>query len=297
MQVQQIAYVIRQRLLAQTEVIDTCPGHRVGLALSGGVDSCSILAAMLLNGKKPVILSYTPDTHESTDFQMARQCAGDLGLEFVPVVVPMEASVLEATVREIIDNGYKTKLEVECMTPMLHVLEAAEKAGIHCLFTGDQADGFFINNNWMARNFDRARGIPGYLRTAVKTDDDPWRIDQLRDIYWFEDRSCQQALKHIARSRNGLVLEVPYRDQAIREAFMGTLWRDVNVPRIKEPIRLAFKDVLNVRIPTRPLPVNLHKGDSYFAERMGRMLMEQPHLKGPWKTTTGLYAAMSRDEV
>lgn len=290
-----ISETIRRRLLAQTtdRHPDSCTP---GIALSGGVDSCSILAAMLLNGLKPVVFSYTPDTHESTDFQMARACAADLGLEFVPVVFPMSTAQLESGAREVISYGYKTKLEVECLVPMVRVLRAAARHGVNCLFTGDQADGFFINNNWMARNFDRAQGIPGPLRTAVSKDDDPWRIDKLRAIYWEEDRSCSDALKFLGGVL-GLHVRVPYRDEEIREAFKGSLWTDVNEPRIKEPIRLAFKDVLNVRIPTRPLPVNLHKGDSFFAEKMGARLMAAEHLKGSWKTTTGLYAAMARGDI
>lgn len=295
MRAQEIADVIRERLLKATA--NAAPAQRVGIALSGGVDSCSILAAMLLNGLRPTVVSYTPSTHESTDFQMARKCAEDLGLPFVPVVVPMELEELEPVVRSVIDFGYKTKLEVECLTPMRFVVQAAEEEGLWQLFTGDQADGFFINNNWMARNFDRARGIPGYRRTAVKVDDDPWRIDQLRNIYWNEDRSCSKALQTMARQEHSVDVVVPYRDEAIREAFRGSLWRDVNEPRVKEPIRLAFKEVLNVTFPTRPLPVNLHKGDSYFAERLGLMLMSAEHLKGPWKTTTGLYSAIARGDV
>lgn len=288
-----IAEVIRERLLAATKL----ESPHIGICLSGGVDSCSILAAMLLNGVKPMVFSYTPDTHESTDFKMAQQAAHDLGLEFRPVRVSMDTDMLEAWARGVIQYGYKTKLEVECLTPMVQVMKAAYMNDISTLFTGDQADGFFINNNWMARNFDRAQGIPGPLRTAVSKDDDPWRIDQLRDIYWNEDRSCSKALQEIGSVEFSLRVDVPYRDEAIREAFKGSLWRDVNEPRVKEPIRLAFKDVLNVRIPTRPFPVNLHKGDSFFAEKMGARLMAAEHLKGPWKTVTGLYSAMARGDI
>jgi len=287
-----IGEIIRRRLIQQTKDCES----PVGIALSGGVDSCSILAAMCFNGVRPVVFSYTPDSHESTDFKMARECAGDLGLEFVPVYFPMSTAQLEAGAREVVSYGYKTKLEVECLVPMMHVLRVAARVGVHCLYTGDQADGFFINNNWMARNFDRAQGIPGPLRRAVSKDDDPWRIDKLRDIYWNEDRSCSGALQFLGGTV-GVSVQVPYRDEAIREAFKGSLWTDINEPRIKEPIRLAFKDILNVRIPTRPLPVNLHKGDSLFAETMGRKLMGAEHLRGPWATTTGLYSAMARGSI
>lgn len=289
-----IAEVIRRRLFAR---VDGSGMERMAVALSGGVDSCSVLAAQLEQGFRPTVLSYTPDTHESTDFQMAKACAESLGLDFIPVIVDMDLEALERDAREVIAFGYHTKLEVESMTPMVSILRAAQGAGIQQMFTGDQADGFFINNNWMARNFDRARGIPGYLRTAVSKDDDPWRIDTLRDIYWDEDRSCSKAIQHVARDKYDVLVSVPYRDNEIRLAFRGSLWRDVNQPRIKEPIRLAFPEWLDTKIPTRKAPINLHKGDSYFADRMGKTLMEAPHLKGSWRTTTGLYSAIARGEV
>jgi asparagine synthetase B (glutamine-hydrolysing) len=286
-----IAAVVRARLLAATA---TGHGSRVGLALSGGVDSTSILAAMVGNGWRPSVVSYTPSTHESTDWRMARAVAQRGGMRFVDVRVPMDGDELEPIMRAVIAAGFKTKLEVECLVPMWFVALEAREADLETLYTGDQADGFFINNNWMARNFDRARGIPGPLRLPVAVDDDPWRIDALRDIYWHEDRSCSGPLATLA-SALGVDLRVPYRDEAIREAFKGSLWRDVNEPRLKEPLRLAFPEFIDSVVPTRPAPVNLHRGDSYFADRFGKMMMAR--LPGPWKTTTGLYAAIARGEA
>lgn len=280
-----IARVIRAELIK--EVDDSA----VGVALSGGVDSVSVLAALLLKGVRPKIISYTPSTHESTDFKMARKIAADLDLEFHPSIVDMDDhATLEKVMRLIIARGFKTKLEVECLIPMMYVGRTAFSLGLERLYTGDQSDGYFINNNWMARNFDRAQGIPGYLRTAVSEDDDPWRIDRLRDIYYDEDRSCSNALTRLWREMFTVDAVVPYRSPAIREAFRGSLWTEVNQPRMKEPIRLAFPEMPD----TRPKPVNLHRGDSYFAERFGKMIMER--LPGDYRTTTGLYSAIARGQ-
>lgn len=286
-----IAKVIRKSLLKSS----LAPETPIGIALSGGVDSNSILAALLENDHEPTVFSYTPTTHESTDFKMARDAAKMLQLNFVPVYVSMEADDLEEGVRSLVAKGFKTKLEVECLSPVLGIMEAAKEASISVMFTGDQADGYFINNNWMARNFDRARGIPGPRRQHVKLDEDPWRIDELRRIYFEEDRSCSGQVTALGKER-GLGVCIPYRDSLIRKAFQGTHWNEVNSPRTKEPIKLAFEDWFR-RIPVRPEPVNLHRGDSYFAVSMGRILMAQDHLKGPWKTVTGLYSAMARGDA
>jgi asparagine synthetase B (glutamine-hydrolysing) len=269
-------------------------GARIGIALSGGVDSCSVLGALLDNGIRPVVVSYTPDTHESTDHAYAARTAAVLSLPFHSAVVAMSPENLEREARVLTRRGYRTKLEVECLAPMLEVLRTAEEVGVGVLYTGDQADGYYINSNWMARNYDRAQGIPGYLRKPVSADADAKRIDELRRIYYEEDRSCSGALVALGKEM-GLEVRVPYRALTMRQAFHGTHWRDVNTPRLKEPVWLAYGHHFNRTFPVRPKPVNLHRGDSRFAETMGRALMAR--LPGPWRTPTGLYAAMARGEI
>lgn len=270
-------------------------GARIGVALSGGVDSCSVLAALLGNGIAPVIISYTPSTHESTDHLYARETAAAVGLSFHSAVVPMDAHSLKHDARVLVNRGYYTKLEVECLAPMLEVLRTAEEAGVGILYTGDQADGYYINNNWMARNYDRSQGIPGPLRKPVSQDTTAKRIDKLRHIYYTEDRSCSEALIALGKEI-GVQVRVPYRALAMRQVFLGTRWVEVNQPRLKEPTWLAYEQEWRARgIGVRSKPVNLHRGDSRFAEIMGSTLMA--HLPGPWKTPTGLYAAMMRGEV
>lgn len=289
-----IASTIRQRV--RMHVRNHCR-MRVALALSGGVDSCSILAAMLECDMEPVIVSYTPETHESTDFQMARATARRFGLRFVPAIVDMSAAALEGYAREVIDAGYRQKVQVECLSPLITIHRVAKVAGAQVIFTGDQADGFFALSKWASHNADRAAGIPRGERTNVQQDTTPDRIDHLRRRYWQMDKSCSKGVEELG-ARAGLEVVVPYRDPIIAKAFVGSLWSEVNKPRLKEPIRQAWPEFLTEdMIPTRKSPVNLHKGDSEFAVTMGTTLLAQPHLQGPWKTPTGLYAAMARGEV
>lgn len=268
-------------------------GRMYAIALSGGIDSCSILAASIECGNRPAIVTYTPDTHESTDFLMAQKTAKNLALPFHGVRFPMEASALEAAVREVIAAGYSGKMEVESLPPIVAVgKEAATHAEV--LLTGDQSDGYFQNNNWMSRNYDRKNGIPGYLRTHVKNDKSPDRIDALRNKYYEEDLSNTQALSDII---GGLIeCSFPFRDERIRKGFVGLTWSDVNLPRNKEPLRAMF-DYEGMGIHVRPQPVNLHRGDSLFANMLSSTLLKQPHLQGSWRSAQGLYSAMKRGEV
>lgn len=287
-----IARVVRRRLLRAARIPRK---GDVVVALSGGVDSCTVLAALLAEGHKPLVVSYTPSTHESTDFRMARATAERLGLPFAEAHFPMTPGYLEACARKVIELGYTTKVQVECLVPMLYISEIAWQNRGRVLFTGDQADGFFALSKWASHNADRAAGIPRGERTNVQQDTTPDRIDHLRQRYWDLDKSCSEGVRKLG-ALWGLEVVVPYRDKEIHEAFLGSLWSEVNRPRAKEPLRLAFEEWL-CDIPTRKLPVNLHKGDSEFAVTMGKTLMAQPHLQGWWKTPTGLYAAMARGEV
>src|SRR5678816_4748139 len=98
-----IANVIRRVFLERARRYE---GQDIAISLSGGVDSCAVLAAFMEVGIEPLCLSYTPSTHESTDFVMAQQTAENLGLKFEPVVVDMGADNLEALAREVIGHGW-----------------------------------------------------------------------------------------------------------------------------------------------------------------------------------------------
>lgn len=291
----QIAKVVRAELLAATGQYPQ--RTRVGVALSGGVDSVSILAAFLAQRIRPTVVSYTPETHESTDFVMARNAAARHGLAFVPVRVAMDAESLERTVRAVVSLGYVGKVQVECLSPMLWVVEAAWAAGLRHLFTGDQADGFFALSKWASHNADRAAGVPRGERTNVQGDTTSERIDVLRRRYWELDKSCSMGVRSLGLTVTPHVqVHTPYRSKTLLDAFLGSTWSEVNKPRPKEPIRLAFARELE-SLPTRRLPVNLHKGDSEFASTLQKTLLAQPHLQGWWRSTTGLYGAMARGEV
>lgn len=295
-----IAKVIRRRVI---EAVRPHARRKVAIALSGGVDSCSILAAMRIVRVRPMVVSYTPKGIESTDFKMSRSLAKKFGLEFIPVYVDMDPVTLEKYARDIIAAPCNTRLiaaghvkvAVECLSPLISIARVARQSGCTVMFTGDQADGFFINSRWASVDYNRAKKVPEHLRVSIKEDSTPERIDEIRDHYWSLDKSCSSGVQYFGDAA-GVEVVIPYRDSEIRSAFRGSTWREVNKPRMKEPIRLAFEEELRA-IPTRPAPVNLHKGDSRFSIIMGEVLMRQPHLRGPWRTPRGLYNAMARGEV
>jgi asparagine synthetase B (glutamine-hydrolysing) len=268
----------------------------VGIALSGGIDSCSVLAACLRRGMRPTLISYTPSTHESTDYQYAKNNAALLGLPFYGAKVDMRPARLEYLARYLTSMGYRTKMQVESLAPMVSIAQMAQAAGVAVLYTGDQADGYYINGNWISRNYDRAQGIPGPERTHVREDPDAERIDKLRDLYWDQDRGNCAAVEQVCAAF-GVRAVMPYRDPKMRELFRGYHWREVNEPRLKEPVWQAYPELRAEGVGgiwVRPAPVNLHRGDSRFAEMMGKTMLE---LFPAYKTPLGVYGAMARGEL
>lgn len=291
---QRLANVIHASLTAAAEPY--ADSETVAVALSGGADSCSVLAGLMAVGAKPIIVSYTPDTHESTDFRMAAETAENLGLRFVPAYVSMHPDDLEDDARFLIARGFRSQLMVESMSPMITIQREAQKAGVTTLFTGDQSDGYFINSNWAPIQWQKRKGYEPDEYTKIHTDTTTERIDDIRREYFASDKSCSEAIKKMGLEF-GLEVVVPYRDPAILEAFLGTFWAEVNKPRFKEPIRVAFAEWFRSdRILVRDKVVNLHKGDSQFAEKFRRALLGQPHLSG-YRSPIGLYNAIARGEA
>jgi asparagine synthetase B (glutamine-hydrolysing) len=277
--------VVRRTLTSAADTIEApC------LALSGGIDSCAILAAMCDVGNAPDVYSYTPDTHESTDFQMARASTKTLGLHWTPVVVPMGFEYLDHMVRRVIAHGYRSKVQVESLVPMLAIADAVRGNGT--LVTGDQSDGYFALSKWAAHNYDRSVGVPvGSRRRTFKGDPDPTGIDAVRVKYFNEDLSCSGAVGTFV---NGEAC-FPYRDAALLEAFLGTTWDEVNLPRNKEPVRLAFeRSEYASDITVRPTQVNLHKGDSRFGDTLTATMTA---MYPGYASVRGLYKAIADGEV
>jgi len=292
----EISKVIRKRMLAYAQVIADSPhAESVCVALSGGVDSCACLAALMEVGLTPTVVSYTPHTHESTDFQMARASAENLGLEFFPAVVQMDHETLVEFARVVAELGYGSKVQMESLTPMVGISRVAAEAGVTALLTGDQSDGYFS----LSRGASSGQGLKGELAAhlfpgKLSTDTDSRRIDANRIAYYARDKSCSGAVAEVCELV-GITAGFPFRDKKIYEAFLGSRWSEVNKPRIKEPIRQAWEGWFTAdRIITMTRNSNLHKGDSHYGDTFAAIMHEA--FPG-FNSNVGLYRALVRGEI
>lgn len=69
------------------ELVNTIEDNEVAISLSSGIDSASILFALLECNKKVHVYSFTLEDRESRDFKVAKELANRYNLEFTPIIL------------------------------------------------------------------------------------------------------------------------------------------------------------------------------------------------------------------
>jgi asparagine synthetase B (glutamine-hydrolysing) len=237
---------VRNLLLDELEKIEA---DSVGVLLSGGIDSASILFALQELGKKVTAYSFMLDNHMSTDFALARRNARAFGVPFVPILLPRDISTLKRDLYELAKTKrVAKKTDFECGWPMLHAYAIVAEPVVA---SGMGADGHFCISK---------KGMIHYRD----------RIDEFRLGLYRSPGYAQRPLHEWLAAKHGKTIAVPYLTDAMRSAFLGTTWDQVNRPRQKQPILDAYpKQFARMKV----LPhVNLQLGDSRIAEHMAGLL-------------------------
>lgn len=244
----------------------------VGLLLSGGIGSASVLFALQKAGKKVTGYSFMLDGKMSTDFAMARRNAREFGVEFVPVILPRSLPSLKADLKKLAALGCKKKTDFECGWPMLHAYAAVKQ---RVVFSGMGDDGHFcISKKGLLHYKDRIDVF------RAKTYGNPWYV--------------QQPLHHRLAERLGKLAVLPYVSKEMQAVFRGKTWDQVNRPKQKQPILDAFPEEYR---RMRVLPhVNLHMGDSGIVQHFHTLLSSDWNI-GRWKSPVGIYNALVAGRV
>ena len=132
---------IRQALLDTMEFIPK--DQKVCVFLSGGIDSHVILFAAMESGLDVSTTSFTLDTHDSTDFKIAKATSEEFKLDFNPVRLDSSEKHLKKWVRYATGTlGLDSKSSIECTWP-LYVTILANKDKKH-LMMGLGGDSYFL---------------------------------------------------------------------------------------------------------------------------------------------------------
>lgn len=248
-----------------------------GVMLSGGVDSASVLFALLEMGEKPVVYSCTLDNYESRDFRTARKIAEEFDLKFVPVLIPTDLKVIERNIRRNIrDMGLRNKVEIEALGAFRQCID---KAKVKTIVSG-LAGGYFF-------------GLTKEANIHYKENFDEYRLKKMKLAV--EPNSQANKLIRYAATKDKYFC-CPWVTKAMLNEFRGHNFKHVNKPRQKESSRCAFEEYYSrVRVYGQQ---DMHKGDSRIADTYAQLLnIERLNPNGKYKSIVGVYNTLVREET
>ena len=251
--------------------VSKLPKNDVALCLSSGVDSESLMFAMIEADINPHIYSFTLDDRESTDFSVARLLAKEYNLRFTKVELPTD-------IERLISDCYlmarrydaRKKTEFECTWPFLYLYPLVEEKYV---VTGINADCHFCLSK---------KGQMHYKD----------RVGEYRDMCFSNPRAGQKIQRGFLAQDYGKINVDVYRAQSIIDCLDGHTWDELNKPLQKMPIRNAFKQFSEM--PFRKHS-NFQLGDSGIAEHFGSLLNTRLNIGGKCKSVVGIYNRIIRD--
>jgi asparagine synthetase B (glutamine-hydrolysing) len=248
------------------------------VALSGGIDSTSVLFALQELDKDPRAYTFHVEGHESTDLRISRDVCRTFDVPFTPVELPTDLATIKQDTYSIINGlGYRSKTDIECIWPFMYLLpEINEQA----LATGSCADGHFvISREAMLNGIDKSVD----------------RMDKFRsDLFGDPDYAQIRMVEKLAAQYGIPSVRVPYYTREFVSAFMGTAWDEINKPKQKQPIIDAYPDKFS-KIKVRS-HTNLQCGDSKIQDQFEKLVDSTWNIND-WKSQVGIYNAIARGDV
>lgn len=200
-------------------------GQPVGLLLSGGTDSLTVLWSLLDLGADVRCYTFRLERVVSGDSRAAALAAKTWGVPLREVVIPYvaEDALQEEVTRLVRAIGTGRKTAVECTWPFLHVVPEVRES---CVFCGLNADDLWGS----------ARSV------AVRYSADPAGFTSQRRQVMADPRSSAWAYIGGLFTQAGKRLFSPYRSVAVIDYLLRFSWTDLNRPKQKMPAVRAFAD-------------------------------------------------------
>lgn len=264
------------------------------IMLSAGADSHAVLFAALAVGIKPIVFSATLDTHESRDFICARNTAELFGLQFVPVFLNTDIAHLQEYIHSLYGDWNPgvalSKATVECLWPMVKIMEAADKHKCTSILSGFGGDTWYCTLRSQKKMYEAGAPYEAYLKRVEAqcvANDSNTSIKAgllLRDAQHTMRLSwMQKYCKYLKRNVN------PFFDKRLFTLLnsMKPIEEGWN-PIQKAPWRLAFYDDFQRARGSVYTNKPMQKGDSLISEHFEKLLATSLNTKN-YKNTIGIY--------
>lgn len=262
---------VREALLKSLSEIKE---EEVGLLLSGGSGSASVMFALLELGKKVHAYTFHMENVESTDLIKARELTSKYGVKFTAVPLPSDLATLKKDCLYLINEiGCKLKTDVECAFPIKYTLELVKEK---VLTSGLGDDNFFGLSKKALINYKHSvESMNEYRKTA------------------YDKYEVQLNLFRKMAKDYGIVLHSPYQSQEMVDVFMDTSWEEINKPKKKQWILDSYpEDFENLKT----YHANYQKGDSKISDNFLQLLESDWNTKG-YKRTDGIFNSIGRGEI
>lgn len=271
-QVVEVAQIVRKALRDEMRQVE----DPFAISLSSGLDSNSLALAAQLVGRRFSSMSFSFKNHWARDFQWAKHNAKIYKVQFIGVRLPTDEEVIVDDVVWLIEEiGCRTKTEIECCWPFIYQMKVAASRGFTSLVCGWGADDFY--------------GLE--MGAAMKFPDQPEEFRKYRDHRWAGPLPAQLKCVHRMAKHFRIKFVLPYTtNQELHDALFRLDWKQLHLPRQKEPIRLAFPE--HKKLSTR-YHTNLQLGDSEIAKRMGQAMLNSKYNRG-WSSAKGVYGEIIR---
>jgi hypothetical protein len=255
-----------------TNEVANITDSNVAVLLSGGIDSASILFALLEAGKTVKAYSFMLGKKTSTDFKLGQKNAKTFNVEFIPIFLPTDINVLKNDLLILKNLGAKKKTDFECGWPMLYSYKTITE---HSIGTGLGADGHFCISK---------KGMIHYRDN----------IDVFRKNLFSSKTYAQMHIhKNLCALYNKSIF-APYLSESMKNEFLGTTWDAINKPKQKQPILNAYPDQFK-KIKIMP-HINLQLGDSGIANHFTKLLQTNWN-KGGYKSVVGIYNGIAKGVI
>lgn len=237
----------------------------VHIATSGGMDSSALVVSAMDIGVTPIITSFTLDDRESSDFTAGKKLAKHFDLEFVPVIIPTDRDfVVKAVLQNMTDYHLRKKADIECLYPIIYMINYIHGLGATDLMMGHGADGHFCLSK---------KGMI-HFRHNIES------LQKYRKEHYTQGPLGQRKIYYKICENLNIKYHDPYWNKIIYDTFFNSSWEELNKPRQKEPLRSAFPELNALKVKNH---TNLQLGDSGIAELVGKTMQAKfaPNSKSP----------------
>lgn len=199
------------------------------LYFSGGVDSTTILFALLELGRKPDLVSFELDGIPSPDRKIGSDIAKYYGLNYECVTIKVGKEDIISDVKTVIPYlKYNLKTHIQCSIPFLYMSKILSAKGHTQALTGIGAGDIFSLNK--------------KTNIAIKEKGEEY-VKRLRYVSLYEKQTSSDFdIWRVSELHGGVIMKDPYREHYLTEWMLDVPYLELHSVRKKSIVVDAFQD-------------------------------------------------------